>query len=316
MNVHLTVDVELWPDRWDLDPARFTEYYKRYIDGFTPDGNYGLPFQLHLLAQHNLKAVFFVETLFSYEFGLEPLRDIVAMIKESGQDVQLHLHPEWAVRMTRPLLPGRTGLNLRDYSLLEQATLIHLGLSRLYEAGAQRVNAFRAGNFGANRETFEALAHAGIAIDSSYNSACHLGPCIGDSINYPRRVGRIFEFPITVFRDGRRQLRHAQVSACSFKELEYVLLQAHERGWSSVMLFWHSAELLNAWRTKRDRIAVRRFERLCEFFGRRGDEIRTSTLNEYIPRASEEDLAKPLSVPRRLTYARLVEQMTRNIAVR
>lgn len=74
LNVFLTVDVELWPDSWDLSPRRFSEYFRRYIHGSTATGDYGLPFQLRLLAEHDLKGVFFVESLFACEFGIESLR--------------------------------------------------------------------------------------------------------------------------------------------------------------------------------------------------------------------------------------------------
>ena len=275
LNVYLTVDTEIWPEKWDMSHRNFPRYYDQYIRGATGKGEYGLPFQLHMLKEHGLKAVFFVEPLFAHHFGLSPLRDIVSMIQESGQSVELHLHTEWISRTDRVIPPGRFQLNLRDYSTEEQQMILQVGAENLIQSGAASLSAFRAGNFGANRDTFDALPHIGIFIDSSYNLASPLGPCLNETVNQPIMVGTVKEYPVTVFEDGFGRPRHMQIGANSFKEMSTVLEQAHNLNRENVVLFWHSAEFLTRDKNHYDAIAGKRFIRLCEFLSNHADMFST-----------------------------------------
>ena len=56
---------------------------------------HGLPFILRYLARFGFPATFFVETLSTAYFGDDPLRRIGDDILSAGQDLQLHLHPNW-----------------------------------------------------------------------------------------------------------------------------------------------------------------------------------------------------------------------------
>jgi len=69
LNVYITVDTETWCGGWNNIDAKFPQAFKNYIYGKTNKGDYGLLFQLNLLKKHGLKAVFFVEPLFSMRFG-------------------------------------------------------------------------------------------------------------------------------------------------------------------------------------------------------------------------------------------------------
>jgi hypothetical protein len=88
--------LEIWPGSWNNIDARFPEAFRRYVYGDTPQGQYALPMTLEILRDHGLRGIFFVEPLFSARFGLGPLQEFVSLIQEGGQDVQMHLHPEWA----------------------------------------------------------------------------------------------------------------------------------------------------------------------------------------------------------------------------
>src|ERR1044071_7162139 len=169
LKTFLTVDVEMWPDSWDLEREDPRACFARYIQGRTVRGDYGLPFQLRILKEHGLKCTFFVEPMFSLAFGLDYLREIVALIKEGGQEIELHLHTEWVDKVANPIVAGESGLHLKDFSFSSQALLIGWALQRISAAGAQHIKAFRAGNFGANRDTIKALEQNGIFIDSSAN---------------------------------------------------------------------------------------------------------------------------------------------------
>ena len=56
----------------------------------------GIAYQLAMLARHGLKATFFVDPMPTMVFGLDAIRPVVEAIVAAGQEVQLHLHPNWA----------------------------------------------------------------------------------------------------------------------------------------------------------------------------------------------------------------------------
>jgi len=268
LKVLITVDVELWPRQWDLGEVAFKEAWCRYILGTTAKGDYGLPFQLKLLEQHGIRAVFLVESLFAWQYGIGPLREIVAMIADSGQEIQLHLHAEWSHRSKLPILPGRSGIRLRDYSEADQEVLVSLGVDHLHEAGVKEIRAFRAGGYGADLATLRVVAKQGIAYDSSYNPAylsSHCGIITEGVLQQPFGIAGIIEFPITTFEAPPARLRHAQITSCSLTEITGLLQKAQQAGWHSVVIVSHGHELLNADRTKPNPIAIRRFEGLCRF---------------------------------------------------
>jgi hypothetical protein len=118
----------------------------RDIQGATTKGNFGLCFLIEVLNNHNLKAVFFVDSLSANVVGLDPLKQVIQFIQDHDQEVQMHLHSEWLTWMKKSPINGRTGQNLKDFSEIDQGTLITEGLRNLKDAGSRNVCAFRAGN--------------------------------------------------------------------------------------------------------------------------------------------------------------------------
>ena len=314
LNVFLTVDVEIWPPGWDLDPANFPKYFDTYIDGKTPNGDFGLSFQLRLLAEHGLKAVFFVEPLFAFEFGIQPLRDIVSMIRGHHQEVQLHLHTEWVGKMTHSILPGRTGINIRQFSEDEQTFLIGKGLENLWSCGLEGLSAFRAGSFGANDSTLRALVKNKLSIDSSYNFASKVGAFLDVELWQPTMVDGVKEFPVTVYRDSFGRHRHAQINTTSFREFAKILDQAHARRWHSSVVFWHSAELLSESRSRHDPVALSRLVKLCGHLATRRKDFETrwfsEMVHEHLPTSGP---IGPLTSPLSLSLVKYAEQTARKI---
>lgn len=312
VNVYLTVDVEIWPDNWDMSPARFSEYFRQYITGTTAGGDYGLPFQLRLLKDHGLQGVFFVEPFFAFHFGMAALRDIVAMIQADGHAVELHAHTEWIGRTRRVIPPGRFQLNLRDYSAEEQRQILAAGKEALQECGATRITAFRAGNFGANRDTLGALTANDIAIDSSYDLSCRNGPFLDETLLQPMRIAGVSEYPMAVYRDGIGRLRHVQIGACSAREITTVMDQARRCDWSDFVVLWHSGELLNRRKTRRDPIAVRRYEKMCEHLARHRERLVTRRF-PLEPARQEPHTAAPLRSATPATLGRIAAQSLRRL---
>lgn len=316
LDVFYTVDVEVWCGGWqDLD-RKFSDAFRRYIHGPTARGDYGLPYQLRLLREHGLTGVFFIEPLFALRFGQPALDEIVGLVRESGHEVQLHLHTEWVDEAREPVLPGpqRKRQHLRYFSREEQTVLIAKGLELMRRAGVHDINAFRAGSFAFNHDTLPALAANGVAFDSSYNASM-FGPDSGVSpgqwLVEPTVVDGVMEYPMTVYRDGTSTLRHAQLTACSWPELEGLLWQAAEQGRQSFVLLSHGFELLNRAKDRPDDVVVRRFERLCAFLDRHRDSFAVRGFKGLTTPSVAARQGVPLVSPLHRTGGRMLSQLYR-----
>lgn len=317
LDVFLTMDVEVWCGGWKDIDQKFPDRFRQYIYGPTNSGNFGLPYAIDILRTYDLTGVFFVDPMFSTRFGPEPLAEIIALVNAGQQEVQLHLHPEWVDESRTPLLPTITGKrqHLHYYSQEEQSILIGLGARLLQEAGAAPVNAFRAGSFALNRDTLAALAANGIPFDSSYN-ASKFGPesgvLPGVPIVSPMICDGIHEYPITVFQDGTANLRHTQITACSYGELEGLLWQALKDDRKAFVLLTHNFELLNHQRSRPDWIAISRFKKLCKFLDKNRDSFNVRGFHGLKPSVVANQ-PMPLTSPRWKTLCRMVEQAYRRI---
>ena len=315
LDVFFTVDVEVWCRGWKNLDAQFPDAFRRCIHGSTPSGDYGLPYQIRLLQQHGLKGVFFIEPLFALRFGQQALDEIVGLVREGGQEVQLHLHTEWADEAREPLWPGPQckRQHLRYFSCEEQTTLIAKGLELLRRAGVSDVNAFRAGSFAFNHDTLPALAANGILFDSSYNASMFgldSGVRPGLRLVEPITVTGVHEYPMMVYRDGTSKLRHAQLTACSSAELEGLLWQALTLQRKAFVILSHGFELLNQAKDRADDVVVRRFQRLCVFLDKNRDSFRVTGFQGLAPPLVAEQ-PEPLTSPLRKTGARMLEQLYR-----
>jgi hypothetical protein len=288
LNVFLTVDTEVYPitSTWRKDRLRHD--VDRDIYGRVETGEYGLNCQLEVLRRYGLKASFFVEPLFalSSDVGEEPLRRIVREIQDAGQEVQMHLHPEWVPELPLEIasrLTERKSDVLNRFSAADQATLIRIGLGTLRRCGARNIRAFRAGDYAADRHTLRALHEVGLEFDTSYNY-CYLKSLCGlhthRPVVQPMRMEGLWEIPITFFQDWPGHSRHTQLGACSSAEIIRALENAKRAGWWSFVLVSHSFEGLKNRRSSklasvRPQV-VARFERLCAYLDRHRDRFRTA----------------------------------------
>lgn len=324
MRVFLTVDTEVWPRRpgWPRRPLEADDRCERQLQAYFWGGDreprQGLPFMLETLARHELRATFFVDPLFSVALGRERLREVVAAIEGARQEVGLHLHPEWLTDARAEGLPSFKGPLLHQYPLDEQAQLINTGLQLLEEAGASQVVAFRAGSWGADTTTIQALQSAGIAIDSSLN-ACF--PASFPSVRERRgrldvhKRGGVWEFPATYFRDAR-SLRPVQLCACSFGELRYVLEECAADGPTDLVLVTHSFEMVRVGDLDAGDRAVRprrwlgrRFMKFCQYLGQHRDRFQTAHFRSIDPSSGlTAHEAAPVASSWLLTLLRHAEQ--------
>jgi hypothetical protein len=247
---------------------------------------------------------------------------MVDLVQSRGHEVQLHLHPEWLAWMIHPPVSGKGRKFLKDFTREEQRLLIARGLENLRASGATGVCAFRAGNYGANDDTLRALADCGMVFDTSHNS-CYLGTACAMSgpvpFLQPRKMFGIHEFPISYFGDWPGHRRHAQICACSGRELQTALWGAWEQGWHAFVIVSHSFELIKR-RPKAnrppapDRTVIGRFEALCCFLGMHRDKFRTAGFSTLAPESIPEVApCRPLASGVGSTVLRYVEQLSRRL---
>lgn len=317
MNVYLSFDTEVWCNDWSALDARFPSSFERYYRGRSKHGDYALPKTLEILNQHQLVGVFFVEPLFSARFGSEHLRAVTDPIAAAGQDIQLHVHAEWTDEIRPALLADVSSKrqHLTLYSQDEQATLLAHARGLLEAATGRPINAFRAGSFAANRDTYCALRRCGIHIDSSLNALNDFaGGSLGDLSHHSpcRIVEGVAVYPVTVFTDGLGRLRPAQVGACGFAELRAAMLQAQARGEQHFVIVSHNFEMLKPGSIQPDWVVVRRFEQLCQFLAANRDLFQVGPYPETAMQPLPADPPR-LSVPWLPTLARVAAQLRRRI---
>lgn len=275
--VFLTVDTELSLGSHQRGASPETNLAQS-IFGETPEGAFGIGWQMGCLNKHGLKAVFFVDPLPAALFGPDILKRIVAPVLEAGHEVQLHIHTEWLRFLDQSPVDGRQGMQIADFSEDDQFTLLGWARDLLLAAGAPNPVAFRAGNYGADDHTLKALSRLGIAWDSSFNAAYLGAPC---RIDLPRlqlapiKHFGVTELPVTQIFDRPGHLRGAQICALSRCEMLALLDHAAVQRHDSVTIVSHSFELISRDRRRPNRTVVGRFEALCETLAARRAELPT-----------------------------------------
>ena len=166
------------------------------------------------------------------------------------------------------------------------------------EVGAGPINAFRSGSFACNDDTFSAVAANGLAFDSSINPTL--------DVSQPGKVRDAragccepftFEglslYPMSVFRDGFGRTRHAQIGACSSRELCEAMQDAERGGREAFVLLSHNVELMIPARSDPDSIVAERFERVCRFLAENRAAMPTAGFHDLSPPAAPRGLSPP-----------------------
>jgi hypothetical protein len=336
--VYLTIDVECAEERVSggtLQPARG---YEQRIWGRlrNQQEDLGIPLIVRALASGRVPATFFVEPFGSSHFGEAGLAEVCRFLLEHGHDVQLHAHPvqrcvDWHTR-GEPRLPD----DMAAYSTAAQLALLRQGLATLTRCGVPRaaLTAFRAGNFGASNDTWRAMAAAGLRVSSNYNlcyleKSCRiLWPSPANAL-FDTRAG-VHELPITNFADGNGQFRHLQVSAVSFPEMRYALLEAHRLGLPEVTIVTHpfeyffvdSVDARGGGVGRPNPVNIERLRSLCNFLGERDEQFTVETVADLATHlATGPALSEPAvtTVPRgrrALRYGRFAEQAYKRLSAR
>ncbi len=308
--VFLTIDTELmW--RHHVAGLDMDTIVQRSLE---PAG-VGVAWQLDQLRRYDLKATFFVDPMPCLIYGTDWMKRCVGAILDGGQEVQLHLHPNWAGAKIGDGGAAHALFELTEYSYDEQVELLAGASDMLTAAGVPEPVAFRAGSYGASDDTLAALAELGFLYESSHNGAEHPWP---SAISLPvRQIAPILhrgivEVPVTVIEDQRGHLRHFQICALSAAEMRDALDHAARAGHAAVTIVGHSFELANRAGTRPNAVHVRRFETLCSMLAARRGVLMTTHFAERpdLPLTRED---KPLGPSTLRTTWRKAEQLWSNL---
>ena len=330
MRVFITVDTECTEERLINGKVRPPLGYDLMMRGRLTgaETGFGTDLIVRELGRFGFRATFFVETLCAEYFGIEGLAAVCADLQSADQDLQLHLHPnfrrpEWRRQGILPL-PD----NIADYTLSEQCGLLSAGLDLLVQAGVARASivAFRAGNYGANNTTWEALRTVGLKLDSSLN-LCYLGidcAIVPDAprIDLYQPIPGIWELPISCFRETSGY-RHLEITAISFSEMRFALERLERQGVRTATIVTHPSEFFviddaaeGAGRP--NRMNIRRLQKLLRFLDSARDRFQVTTVGELCQTLmADTDSAAASPIPsgsRLLRLARLPQQALKRLA--
>jgi hypothetical protein len=288
INVFITIDTEhsiggAFKDR-NLKPVG----NEKRIWGKIGDKSFGIPLMMDIAETYNIRLIFFVEVLNKYYFGEEETKNVCEYILNRGHDVQLHLHPNYlSFKLNNPLQKIYSDF-IGTYPSEKQIELIKEGIEILIRNRIPKPVAFRAGCFGANEETLQALKAVGLLIDSSYNKAYVGDTCLLDSrqINDLTYLNEIWEFPITNFVESTKlrpkRFKPLDINGVSFEEMKFFLNQAKERGPWNVTIILHSFSFLKPYDVQYSKVrprwnVIRRFRNLCQYISENSDYFEVNT---------------------------------------
>ncbi len=236
-----------------------TDPIKHLIMGETKDGRQaGIPLIMDILEQFQVKGLFFVDFAEAWHYGKEKIFAVVKYIRERGHDVGVHIHPDHMADPKR--------MFLSQYSYDEQYDIIKRCTDLYMEITGERPLSFRAGKYGANRDTLRILGDLGYKADFSeffgHDKWCHIQPPVTGNETVKLDNGMI-EFPVMSYENYVKGLFHRfdklDINRSSF-EHKYILRRImHEDKIEVVSLFCHSFSLLS-WRHRPDNPIVKRRE--------------------------------------------------------
>lgn len=233
----------------DTEGHRGSEPVERLIWGKTGDGQeYGINRIMDLCDEFSAKALFFVDVAEAWDYGKDKIAEVIHHIRNRGHDVGVHIHPNHMMDKKRPLLS--------QYSYDEQKDIIGKCTSLFREVTGEMPIVFRAGTYGANRDTLEILNDEKYIFDFSQfysQKTCGIVPPV--AILLPQRYGNLIEIPVTVFKSMQfgKMRRYDKVDATmNSSEYRHIMNRiAIDKRSIVVSLFYHSFSMLD-WRKDPD----------------------------------------------------------------
>ena len=261
--------------------------------------DHGLPFILRTLARFGFPATFFVETLSTAYFGDDPLRRVVADILSAGQDVQLHLHPNW-LHFRYPdwierLSNGPPSGLCSGRSLPEMEALIETGLEPFERLNWPRPSALRVAGLSADRTVFVAMSRTGLRLGSNigYGGRYHSKDPVLQIQAGRHWIEGVLEIPIFSFAQlpfpYLKRYRRLTITGVGHHEMVSVLRAARANRISPVIILTHPHEFVKGakpgWPGVRpNHINKRQLESLCKFLAHHANEFVPVSFREAGPR--------------------------------
>jgi peptidoglycan/xylan/chitin deacetylase (PgdA/CDA1 family) len=274
MRVCLTIDTEFSIAGAFADPARRpvgAPLVRCDVDGRSQ----GIGFLLECFWRHGVQATFFVETAQRYYFRDDPMRMLVQQARADGHELQLHVHPCWAVfqhadwRERVRAQPRQD--DLAGHDVAATLALLRHGQATFAEWGLPAPQVFRAGNLQYDDNLYLAQSQAGIP----YSSNIGLGVYDGGLAEYQLYSGRhlrhgVLECPVLTYRDWGRHLKSVAVSSTGLAEMCCLLERAYRAELEMVVILTHPFEYVQSHgdsfrRLRRHALNQWRLERLCAY---------------------------------------------------
>lgn len=217
--------------------------FLRLVLGDTGMGHYGIEYIMDLFDEVQARVLFFVDFAAAWDYGVDQVEKVVRLILERGHDVGVHIHPDHMGDKSRPFL--------WQYSREEQYDLIARCTELYHKVTGRRPKSFRAGKYGANRDTLDILCELGYQYDFSqfyHQKWCGIEPPI--TINAPCQYKQLTEFPVTMHRSFSLfsfvREDKLDVEQMTISEMRYALKQVAKQPFSMVAtLFLHSFSLID-----------------------------------------------------------------------
>ncbi len=211
-------------------------YNKKYSKSILRIGTQQI---IDILNKYNVTATFFLSIFESYNISHDEMKKVSQLIEPF--EVGLHTHPLWIDKE-----------NMHSYSLSKQVKLIKKGIDLFIKFGLKKPKVHRAGAYGLNKDTLQALKDNNILIDSSM---FYSHPNCKEiwSKNKVVKKNDIIEFPVTIFRRNMYDLNNNLISdkivktdlnSMFYDEFIQFIEYCKEGNIKYINLFMHSYSLL------------------------------------------------------------------------
>ena len=229
----------------DVEGHVGTDPIDHLIYGRTLDGKLcGIDLLMDILDQSGIQGLFFVDIAEAWDYGAERIAEVLRHIRNRGHDVGVHIHPDHMADKSR--------LFLSEYDYAEQYELISRCTDFYDQVLNDNPSMFRAGKYGANKDTLDILSKLGYKVDFSefYGQKwCHINPPVA-KVNVQRLSNNLLEVPVTSFisLDVGFYHRYDKVDCGQqFSEFKTVFKKLSAADKDIIVLFAHSFSLLD-WR--------------------------------------------------------------------
>ncbi len=322
VNVFITIDTEHSIGGSFGDPQLKPVGNDKRIYGRIGGKEYGIPLIMDIADRYGIPLTFFVEVFNKYYFGEGETREVCEYILGRGHDVQLHLHPNFLNFKEDNPADRKYSDNMSAYDLQSQVDMLAEGKELLTRYCGKVPVAFRAGNYGADRNTLNALKENGFQIDSSYNAAFPKhSHCITEkALNDAEQIDGVWELPITNFVEKiplcKKRFKPLDFNGVNCVEMKSVIVNScQDKGPQTVTLILHSFSFLNTKDVQYRKCTVRknvinRFESLCCFLSEQTHCLHCGIFTDFASKGfGDANNHTFLPMPPKYSLVRAVEQL-------